>query len=295
MVNPELQIELRAVLSKVVKEYESLRSQIKKFKLFGLEYFVRIIAKPLMYNNQEQDLFMVVFEKLDINEFVQKGNFEDPITLTDSRIHELETELNSTKEHLQTYIEEIETSNEELQSLNEEMQSTNEELQSSNEEFETTNEKLESTYEEIQIAHTKLKSSHDELAKKDIALLKTEANTRSLLNNNLQAFLLIDKKFKILDFNVKAQKLLSDISHKQVENGIAITKYLPAEDVKNYIQQFKKVLDNENIELSFDKQVKSINGQVYWLRVNINAINAATEQIEKLTIGILDITEQKKA
>lgn len=294
MVNPELQIELRGLLTKVIKESESFQSQIRKFKLFNVDYFVRIAAKPLMYDNIGQDLYMVIFEKLNIDEYINKGNFEDPVTLTNIRIKELETELNATKEHLQTYIEEIETSNEELQSLNEELQSTNEELQSSNEELETTNEELQSTNEEMQIAYAELRSIHDELAKKDEALLKTEANTRSLLNNNLQAFILIDTKYQIIDFNKKATALLEELSLKKIKTGKSIIDFLPSGDVESYLLRFKKAINENEQELVFEKQTKAENGEIYWLRININAANIGGNSPEKLTLGILDITDQKR-
>ena len=58
------------------------------------------------------------------------------------RIHQLEVELNATRESLQSTIEELETTNEELQSTNEELMASNEELQSSNEELQSVNEEL---------------------------------------------------------------------------------------------------------------------------------------------------------
>lgn len=188
MVNQELQIEVRSVISKSIRNRETVKSSIKKFELYDKNYFVRITAKPLLYTDQSEELFIVIFEKLDIEGFVSTGVVETGSGFTDGRIQELELELAATKEHLQTYIEEIETSNEELQSLNEELQSTNEELQSSNEELETTNEELQSTNEEVQIAYSELKSTHEELEEKEDLLKEKERNQKALLNNTLQAF-----------------------------------------------------------------------------------------------------------
>jgi two-component system CheB/CheR fusion protein len=157
MVNQELQIELRTLLTKLLKHKDNLKSEIKRFELFGNTYYVRIHARPLIFNESTENLYLVIFEKLDINEFISKGTTDSSQEIVNEKITELEQELTATKEHLQTYIEEIETSNEELQSLNEELQSTNEELQSSNEELETSNEELQSTNEEIQITYAELK------------------------------------------------------------------------------------------------------------------------------------------
>ncbi len=78
-----------------------------------------------------------------------------------SYIRQLEQELLSTREHLQTVVEELETSNEELQSSNEELQASNEELQASNEELETTNEELQSTNEELQTAYSEIRALYE--------------------------------------------------------------------------------------------------------------------------------------
>jgi two-component system CheB/CheR fusion protein len=70
--------------------------------------------------------------------------------------HDLQTELERSREdlehaheELQSTVEELETTNEELQSTNEELETTNEELQSSNEELETMNAELHSANEEL--------------------------------------------------------------------------------------------------------------------------------------------------
>lgn len=59
-----------------------------------------------------------------------------------SHIENLERELATTRESLQSSIEELETTNEELQAVNEEMLASNEELQSTNEELHSVNEEL---------------------------------------------------------------------------------------------------------------------------------------------------------
>ena len=148
MMNHELQIEGRSVISKAITTMETVRSSIRKFLLYEKVYYVRITCKPMLFKRHAENLFIVIFERLDIEAFLEKGAVASEGDLVDNRVQELEHELAITKEHLQTYIEEIETSNEELQSLNEELQSSNEELQSSNEELETTNEELQSTNEE---------------------------------------------------------------------------------------------------------------------------------------------------
>ena len=66
------------------------------------------------------------------------------------RVTELERDLLSTRENLQSSIEQQETINEELQAANEELLAANEELQSTNEELESVNEELYTVNAEYQ-------------------------------------------------------------------------------------------------------------------------------------------------
>lgn len=295
MVNPEIQIELRGLLIKVLKDNHAQRSEIKKFDLYGNEYYVRIIAKPLISVENSQDLFIVIFEKLDIEEYISRGSTDNDQQIIDHRIQELEIELSTTKQHLQTYIEEMETSNEELQSLNEELQSTNEELQSTNEELETTNEELQSTNEEIQIAYSELKDIHDELAQKDSRLKDSEANSRALLNNNLQAFLLIDNTYQILDFNKKAEQLYANISGIVLERNKSIIDYLPTSIVNYYLDAFKNLFDQRSVSLSFELEVPTKKTDQIWLLNNFTPIKEANGSAKRISVSQLDISEIKKA
>ncbi|MEM7202364.1 MAG: chemotaxis protein CheB [Planctomycetota bacterium] len=65
-------------------------------------------------------------------------------------LRDLEAEIASMREHLQSTIEALETANEELQSTNEELIASNEELQSTNEELHSVNEELHTVNTEHQ-------------------------------------------------------------------------------------------------------------------------------------------------
>ncbi len=79
------------------------------------------------------------------------------------RIHDLEQELQFSRESLQATIEELETSNEELQATNEELLSSNEELQSTNEELQSVNEELFTVNSEYQGKISEMGELHTDL------------------------------------------------------------------------------------------------------------------------------------
>ena len=110
--------------------------------------------------------------------------------------HETET----TYEELQSTNEELETSNEELQSTVEELQTTNEELQSTNEEMETINEELQSTNAELQ-------TMNDELNERTMEADRASAFLESVVTAMDAAVIVVDRDFKILLWNDRAEDL----------------------------------------------------------------------------------------
>jgi hypothetical protein len=62
---PDLQIALRATINKAIKEKITARSPIKRLEHYGTHQFIRILVKPLAYSPPGQDLYVVIFEKLD--------------------------------------------------------------------------------------------------------------------------------------------------------------------------------------------------------------------------------------
>ena len=87
-----------------------------------------------------------------------------------TQVAQLRTDLERSKQEVETAYEELQSSNEELETTNEELQSTveelettNEELQSSNEELETANEELETTNSELQAINNDMRSQSEEI------------------------------------------------------------------------------------------------------------------------------------
>lgn len=293
MINSELKIEVRSVITKAIKGRETVRSSIKKFHLFENDYYVRITAKPLIFSELVDEMFIVIFEQLDLEEFVTKGIVANEHELVDVRLKELEIELATAKEHMQTYTEELETSNEELQSLNEELQSTNEELQSSNEELETSNEELQSTNEEIQITYSELKAANKELERKETALKEKEATTNALFNNKLQAFILIDNTYKVIKFNEKAEELIIRLHEKKIQQNDSFIDLIEPGQLEFFVRDFSRVAQGETI--SREIKLTGINNKEYWYSFSYSPVQYGERNIHGISIGILDITDLKIA
>lgn len=149
MARENLRLELRTVVHRAISTRKEAIRENLRIKNGDETRQIDLIVRPLTEIN-EPGLFIVLFRELIPTEnggtiaAQDFGSHEHPI------IKQLENELKSSREDLQTTIEELETSNEELKSANEELLSMNEELQSANEEMQTSKEEVQSANDELQ-------------------------------------------------------------------------------------------------------------------------------------------------
>lgn len=166
LIVEDLQIEARALVMQAMKSMKIEKGGPRRFKDKEESHLIRIIVKPLIYTKPGHPYFMVIFESFDGIEPFFINTAEGGEALMESqRNQELEYELISNKQHMNTLVQELETTNEELQALNEELQSSNEELQASNEELETSNEELQATNEELENAYVDLRIASQKLTR----------------------------------------------------------------------------------------------------------------------------------
>ncbi|PIQ22372.1 MAG: hypothetical protein COW65_03580 [Cytophagales bacterium CG18_big_fil_WC_8_21_14_2_50_42_9] len=165
MVPPDMALNLGAALRRAVRDKEKVNiTGIPVRKDQTIRYF-NLVVKPYFSEKKLYERFILV---LFHEETSQEITTNAPLIMSneihfESRVHELEIELQNSKEDLQGVVEELETSNEELQSTNEELLSSNEELQSANEELQSLNEELNTINAEHQYKIKMLMELDDDL------------------------------------------------------------------------------------------------------------------------------------
>lgn len=161
-VHPRFRAALRAMCFKVRRTKAQVHFQES---LEDAQTLMNITVTP----STEHEGWLVISQETRVlpkAEFQRLASSEpSDASFNQKLIDELESELNTTRESLQTVtvVEELETTNEELQSTNEELQSSNEELQATNEELQTTNEELQSSNEELHTVNEELRTKNEEL------------------------------------------------------------------------------------------------------------------------------------
>lgn len=277
MAKEDLRVEMRSVLHRVFERRQPETRSKLRIKIDDKVALVGLVVKPLPPGPNGARLAMVIFQ--DAGEPVHTADDESAALSTDQRIHDLEYELNSNRESLQTSIEELETSNEELKSSNEELQSTNEELQSTNEELETSKEELQSINEELITVNSELQLKLDELA-------QANSDVVNLLSSTTVATIFLDARLRIKRFTSNVGKVVnlinSDIGRHICDIALKLTYHDLAADAEHVLQ----TLAVKERELS--------NGRGGWFLMRISPYRTIANVIDGVVVTFIDVSALKK-
>ncbi len=201
MAREGLRYELLSAIRKAKENYEPIHLRNIKVGTNGGTQFVDITIQSTEKPDEFKDTILIVFTDVPSNHLTKGGKSKTGIKSLTDHDHELEIELQRSREELQSTREEMQTSQEELKSTNEELQSTNEELQSTNEELTTSKEELQSLNEELQTVNLELQTKVTEF-------MEANNDMKNLLNSTEIATLFLDKKLNIRRFTDQLNKII---------------------------------------------------------------------------------------
>ena len=204
-----------------------------------------------------------------------------PDSFSRARIAELEQELRSREDYIQTIIEEMDASSEELKSSNEEMQSVNEEMQSANEELETSREELQSVNEELATVNA-------ELQQKVTDLSRANNDMNNLLAGTGVGTLFVDHKMRISRYTPSITQVINFIESDVGRPLADIVANLVGYD--RLLTDVRSVLDTL---IPVETEVESIAGA--WYILAVRPYRTLDNVIEGAVITFVDITKRKFA
>ena len=225
---------------------------------------------------------MVVFDEVKLEEHLQV----DALVLGSGKeagsaqIKQLEHELASTREYLQTTTEELETTNEELKSTNEELQSSNEELQSTNEELETAKEEQQSVNEELITVNSELQQKID-------ALSRANDDMKNLLASIQIGTIFLDTDLNIQRFTPAVTKIVNLIDTDVGRPMSHIVNNLEYDRLIEDAQEVLNTLGSKEIEVS------TKDGYSHLMR--LLPYRTTQNVIEGVVITFINITSLKNA
>lgn len=201
MARSGLRNEIRVSLREAVREKRRIVRPSIEFGINGARQIIDLVIHPVPAIGH----YVVVFQDIGAlhAEMAGEAGVRDRQPESeDARVHELEADLQSTRERLRTTIEELETSNEELKSSNEEMMSMNEELQSTNEELESSKEELQSINEELETVNAELRHKLQELS-------QANGDLQNLFDSTDIATIFLGNDLRIKNFTPATKRIFS--------------------------------------------------------------------------------------
>ncbi|NDJ53070.1 MAG: PAS domain-containing protein, partial [Chloroflexi bacterium] len=278
MARPGLRVALHTATRRARKERKEVFVEDVVVQTNGDSQTIDLVVRPIRHPALQVGLLMVLFrDKVATSENSEK--LPPPAQESDGRIVDLEHELRSTRQYLQTTVEELETSNEELQSTNEELQSSNEELQSTNEELQTAKEELQSVNEELLTVNA-------ELERKIVELTRANNDLSNLLASLSTAVIFLDRGLKVQRFNRQAQQLVNLISSDVGRPLQHIVSNLKIQDL--IISAAEHVL--ETLETVVE-DVETESGE--WYRMNARVYRGERNDILGVLISFNNITQER--
>jgi len=251
LIEEQLRAELRALVYRCRREKMPVFGSRQTVNKGDSVVDIRMAVRPLSQEEPTSNL-LISFEKVAAGTSARDAQLS-PADRDNPIILELEHELATTREHLQTVVEELETSNEELQSVNEELQSSNEELQSTNEELQTSNEELQSTNEELMTVNDELqiKSHESEVLATDLQNIQDSLEV---------PLLVVDKQLRISRFVPSIDEL---VPLSEVHTGDVITS-LPW---RNEVHQLRHTLNQVIASGTIHHSNYQIGKRIYDVRI----------------------------
>lgn len=201
----------------------------------------------------------------------EEGAARDDRSGPQRRIAQLENELTSTRQYLQSIIEELRSANEEAQSSNEELQSSNEELQTAKEELEASNEELYTLNTEMDSRNAELRQLNDDLS--------------NLLTSLHTPILMLDNNLRIRRFTQASEKLLKLIPG---DVGRPVSDLKPRINVPDLEEMIRQVVDTLSPR---EREVQDQEGRWYSLRVR--PYRTSDNRIDGAVLQLLNVHDLK--
>jgi two-component system CheB/CheR fusion protein len=277
MAREGLALELRTAIHVVASEKAQILNRQILVKTNGDYTPVNLSVRSIFNPDISQNLLLISFQDAppDLAKPVRKRAAKPG---EQSRIEELERELEELKNSYRASIEEQQASNEELKSANEEMQSTNEELQSTNEELETSKEELQSVNEELITVNSELQAKIEQLA-------GMQNDMKNLLDNINIGIIFLDTNLIIRRFSREAVRI-----YRLVASDVG----RPLNDIKSVIQG-EDILNGAHAVLEslipYERELHI--GDNIWMMARIQPYRTLDNLIDGVVLTFTDNTSRK--
>ena len=279
MAKEGIMMELRSAVQKAKEEGAAVRRD--GIRILSNNRYVTLDMEVLPL--KMGGCLLITFEEATSK--VPTGTREKKVQLPNGEVQgkrqvvQLQQEISSARDYLQSIIEEKEAGIEELKAANEEIQSSNEELQSTNEELETAKEELQSTNEE-------LTTVNEELQNRNIELALANDDFNNLLTSVNIPIVILGSDLRIRRANAPAERLLNLLP---TDIGRSFSDLKLNIDAPTLISDIAEVIDTVSPR---DADIRDNLG--HWWSNWIRPYRTADNRIEGVVISFIDIDRLKR-
>jgi len=279
MAKEGIMMELRSAVQKAKEEGATVRRD--GIRILSNNRYVTLDMEVLPL--KMGGCLLITFEEATSK--VPTGTREKKVQLPNGEVQgkrqvvQLQQEISSARDYLQSIIEEKEAGIEELKAANEEIQSSNEELQSTNEELETAKEELQSTNEE-------LTTVNEELQNRNIELALANDDFNNLLTSVNIPIVILGSDLRIRRANAPAERLLNLLP---TDIGRSFSDLKLNIDAPTLISDIAEVIDTVSPR---DADIRDNLG--HWWSNWIRPYRTADNRIEGVVISFIDIDRLKR-
>ena len=282
LVPAELHLELRMALHNAQQRQQLVRTKPVRVMLREKKLLLSLSVFPDQ-DPQQAGFSVVIFEELgDLSSLTspESSVVSDSEDNSTEVVRDLQSELDRTKQRLQSIVEEYETSQEEMKASNEELQSANEELRSTMEELETSKEELQSMNEELSTLNQENRHKVEELS-------QLSGDLQNLLAATDIATLFLDREFRIMRFTPRASELFN-VRHLDRGRPLSdLTNRLGYADMQD---DARRVLTNL---MPVEREVQ--DDQQRWYLTRVLPYRSTDDRIEGVVITFIDITQRRQS
>lgn len=287
MIKPEFAFELRNAINKALKTKQLIFKTGLEIKIESTYRRMSFEVRPLNIE-WDEPLLLIVFNLLEHIEknpiytnSKTKSNLEK-----DTRIKNLEEELESTRVEINNIMETHETTYEELQAANEESVSSNEEFQTLNEELETSKEEIEATNEELITTNQELQTRND-------LLVELHEYSDAITATIHEPMVILESNFKVKSANHAFYKKFK-VNREDTEGVLLFKLGNNQWNIPRLRDALTEVLSkNHNFEnLEINHTFPEIGERIMLLNGRLIVQKATSDQL--ILLAIEDITEQSR-
>ena len=278
-----LRNRVRAACHRAARDHATVDLPDARVERNGRLVRVHVRVRSVTMPKQMDGMLLISFSDVDAPSRNGEHASEEAPASTPEELaltQQLELELATTRDELQSSIEELESANEELKASNEEAMSANEELQSANEELETSKEELQSLNEEMNTVNNQLEEKVQELE-------RSNNDISNLLASTDIATVFLDTQMRIQRFTPRTTRLLN---LRSGDTGRPLAELSPNFEDDSLLADAEQVLKRL---IPLEKEIKANDGAHYLRR--IQPYRTHDNRIDGVAVTFVDITQRSES